>query len=127
MKDEVNELVQRLRQEELAHLSPAAPAAHPEQPTVHYTDLPEDTSGDSSAREWNFYRREVGRLLAEGQQGKWVLIKGEAIIGVWDSREQAKAVALERYLMQPVLIHQVLTREPVLRGPTYSWQCSNFL
>lgn len=125
MKDEMTELVQQLRQEELARLSRTAPTALPERPTVHYTELPEDTSGGPSAREWNFYRREVGRLLAEGQEGKWVLIKEEAIIGVWDSREQAKAAALERYLMQPVLIYQVLVREPVLRGPTSFWRCPN--
>jgi hypothetical protein len=54
-----------------------------------------------------------------------VLIKGEKIIGIWDTEEQAREVALQKYLMQPVLIHQVLTREPVLRGPSFLRLCRN--
>ena len=46
------------------------------------------------SQEWNFYRREVGRLLAEGQEGSWLLIKGDDIIGIWDTQEEAEAVAL---------------------------------
>lgn len=88
-----------------------------ERPTIHWSELPEDTSGPLAV-EWNFYRREVGRLLAEGHEGRWVLIKGEAIVGIWDARDEAAAVARRRYPMQPALIHQILTREPVLRSPT---------
>jgi hypothetical protein len=90
-------------------------------PTIHWSELPEDTSGGPLSTEWNFYRREVGRLLAEGHEGRWVLIKGEEIIGMWERREEATAVADERYLLKPVLIRQVLTREPILRGPTFMW------
>ena len=35
------------------------PMPQPERPTIHYTELPEDTQGPI-ADEWNFYRREVG-------------------------------------------------------------------
>jgi hypothetical protein len=98
------------------------PMPQPERLTIHYTELPEDTRGPI-ADEWNFYRREAGRLLAEGHEGKWVLVKGEKIIGIWDTEEQAREVALQKYLMQPVLIHQVLTREPVLRGPSFFRLC----
>jgi hypothetical protein len=93
-----------------------------EPPTIPYTELP-DTKPDSPLyREWNYYRREVGRLLAEGQEGRFVLIKGEEVIGIWNTEEEARAVALQKYLMQPCLIHQVRSREPVLRGPTRFWQ-----
>jgi hypothetical protein len=91
--------------------------------TIHYTELPEDTSDSLLAREWNFYRREVGRLLAEGHESRWVLIKGEAIVSVWDSRAEAKAAALGRYFLQHVFLHQVLTRETVLRTPFWWHQC----
>jgi hypothetical protein len=86
----------------------------PEQPTLHYTELPEDTSGPI-ATEWNCYRREAARLLSEGHGGKWVLIKGDSIIGIWASREQATEAAVQQYLMQPVLIHQILEHEPIVR------------
>jgi hypothetical protein len=42
---------------------------------VHYTELAKAKQGDTFFHEWNGYRREVGRLLAEGQEGRHVLIK----------------------------------------------------
>lgn len=97
---------------------PNRPPVTVERPTIPHTELPEDTSDNPSADAWNLYRQEVGRMLAEGHGGRWVLIHGKEIVGIWGSRDEAKAVALERYLMQPVLIRQILSREPVLRGPS---------
>jgi hypothetical protein len=84
--------------------------------------LTEDTSGGPLSTEWNVYRREVGRLLAEGHEGRWVLIKGEEIIGLWGTREEAFTVASKRHLMQPCLVHQIQTREPLLRTPAFMWR-----
>ena len=42
---------------------------------IHWTELPEDTSGGPLATESNVYRREIGRLLAEGHEGRWVFIR----------------------------------------------------
>jgi hypothetical protein len=102
---------------------PIANIGPEERATIEYTELPEDKSDSSTAREWNCYRREAGRLLADGREGQWVLIKGEEVVGIWATREEAKKVAVERYLMQAVLIRQVLRREPILRGPTLLRQC----
>jgi len=63
-------------------------------PTIHYTELPADTSSPIAA-EWNFYRQEAGRLLAEGHEGRWVLIKAERIIGIWGAHEAAYEAALK--------------------------------
>src|SRR5438105_1492409 len=49
------------------HLPPGQTAA------IHYTQLPESPPGSPMAGEWDLYRREVGRLLAEGNEGKWIL------------------------------------------------------
>jgi hypothetical protein len=68
-------------------------------------------------QEWNYYRHEAGRLLADGHEGRFVLIKGQALIGAWDTWEEARAVALQKYPRQLCLIHQVRSREPLLRGP----------
>jgi len=97
----------------------------PPRNTIHYSELPPSIPNSPLAEEWDFYRREVGRLLAEGLEGKHVLIKGEAIIGIWDTHEQAYEVALQKYLRQPVLIKQVLTREPVLKTPYVFSRCHN--
>jgi len=95
-----------------------------ERPSIHFTELPESTPDSPIATEWNFYREQVGRLLTEGHAGKWVLIKGEAIIGIWDAEEGADQVRLQRFSMQHVLLKQICVREPVLRGGGHfrSWR-----
>lgn len=115
------ELLERLKREERERIIANPPPMPPPVtlPTLHYTELPEDTSEGGISREWNFYRREVGRLLAEGHEGRWVLIKGEEIIGIWDTMEEVDRVRLERYFMQAVLMKQILVREPIIRGPGY--------
>jgi len=52
-----------------------------------------------------------------------VLIKGEEIVGIWDTQKEADQVRAQRFLKQDVLIQQVLSREPVLRGPTFFRLC----
>jgi hypothetical protein len=103
------ETVERLYREGALPLPPY------ERPTIHYSELADARPDSPLYLEWNFYRREVGRLLAEGLEGKWVLIKGETIIGVWDTEAETNAVRLEKFLMQPVLMKQILEREPLLR------------
>ncbi len=68
-------------------------------------------------------RRVVRALLAEGHEGKWVLVKGDAIIGIFDTEDDARAIALQKYLMQPCLIHQVRSREPLVRMSMRFWGC----
>ena len=115
-------LVEQVHREAIEQGRVEAPPQY-EPTTIPYTELPDGKPDSPVNQEWNFYRREVGRLLAEGQEGRWLLIKGEGIIGIWDTREEAEAVALQKYLMQPCLIHRIRSREPVLRGPTRFWQC----
>jgi hypothetical protein len=103
-------------------IEPRATEHRVERAMIHYTQLPEDTSGGRGSAEWNLYRREVSRLLAEGHEGKWVLLQCEQIIGIWDTEAQARAVAVERYLMQPIVIRQVREREPLLRTPTFLYR-----
>jgi hypothetical protein len=93
--------------------------------TIHYTELPPSLPNSPLATEWDFYRREVGRLLAEGHEGKFVLIKGEVILGIWDTREQAYDVALQKYLMEPSLIQQIRSREPLVRTPLSFCPCQS--
>jgi hypothetical protein len=115
--------IQSERQRVLAE--PPAPPGPVEPPTIHHTELPEDTSGGCGSTEWNFYRGAVGRLLAEGHEGRWVLIKDTDIVGIWDTEAEARTVAVAHYLMQPVLIHQILVREPLRRAPTFLYRCRN--
>ena len=122
MTDAERELFERFMQLERERML-AAPPKPIEPQTIHFSELPEATPGSRGAVEWNFYRREVGRLLGEGHEGRWVLIRGEEIVGIWDTEEEADRVRVERFLMQDVLMHRILVREPVLRTPTFLYRC----
>jgi hypothetical protein len=115
-------LVEKAHREAIdqGRLEPLPPA---ERQTVAHTELPPPQPDSPLFQEWNLYRREVGRLLAEGQEGRFVLIKGEEIVGVWDTEEEAEAVAVRSYRMQPCLIHQVRGREPLIRMSSRLWGC----
>jgi hypothetical protein len=77
--------------------------------TIHYSELPDTEPGSKIAQEWDTYRREVGRLLAEGNEGRWVLIKGDQIVGLYETRDEASVAGAQRFLLQPHLIQQVRT------------------
>ena len=93
-------------------------------PSTHWTALPEARADSAIAQEWNFYRRIIGRLLAEGHEGKWLLIKHEEVVGIWETEGEANAVRVGRFPMQPVLMKQILSREPTLRSG-YNRLCRN--
>jgi hypothetical protein len=86
--------------------------------TIHYTQLAPMRPGSQLMAEWETYRREVDRLLAEGHEGKTVLIQGDTIIGLFDTRDAASEEGLRRFGTNSHLIHRVQTWEPVL----YMWR-----
>jgi hypothetical protein len=122
MNENERELLEQMHRKVIEQ-SGAQPLRTYEQPTVYYTDLPAGSADSQIANEWNTYRREVGQLLAEGHENRWVLIKGDQIIGIWDTCEEAKAIALRKYLMQPCLIQQVRRYEPIVRMSSRFWAC----
>ena len=60
------------------------------------------------------YEQEREHLL-DSEEGKFVLIKDETIVGLFDTWDEARQAGLQRYLLKPFLVHQVQRREPVLR------------
>jgi hypothetical protein len=101
-----------------------APATPLPGPTVPFTELPAALPASPLYREWNTYRREAGRLLAQGGEGRHVLIQAEQIIGLWDTHDAAMTAGYQRFAGQPFLVHQVEERERVLRCVT-THQCPN--
>jgi hypothetical protein len=77
-----------------------------------------DLKPDSPIKtEWDFFCRERPRLLAEGHEGRWVLIKGEEIVGLFDTRQEARAVGLERFGVVSMLVQQILRKyKPFRQG-----------
>jgi hypothetical protein len=63
------------------------------------------------AKEWETYRQEVGTLLAQGLEGQFVLIKGDQIIGLFDSWEAARTAGLRFFLLQPFLVRPISRRD----------------
>ena len=117
MNQTAAELICRREQEALE--SPRSTPATLPTPTatLHHTELPAALPGSPIAEDWEIYRREVGRLLAEGQEGRWLLIANREIVGLWDTEEEANRVRHERFGRQPILMKQILEREPVFRCP----------
>lgn len=91
---------------------------------IHYSELgplePEDVFFD----EWNTYLQEVGRLLAEGQAGRFMLIKGQRLLGVFESWDAARTAGLQQFLREPFFVHEVRETEPHLRirGVNWPWR-----
>ena len=56
-----------------------------------------------------------GQVLTQTARFWFEAIKGEAVVGIWDAEADAEAAALQRFPMEPCLIHQVRRREPLLR------------
>jgi hypothetical protein len=53
-------------------------------------------------RDLETYRRELPRLLQEGQAGRYAIIKDDQIVSVWDTLGDALAAAGERFGLEPV-------------------------
>jgi hypothetical protein len=73
--------------------------------------LPFDKKLLALQREIITYRRELPRLLAEGQEGRFVLIKGDQILSVWDTFEDAYKAGTERFGFGPFLAQPVDSRD----------------
>ena len=93
---------------------------------VHFSQLADAEPGSFLSLEWNTYRREVSRLLAEGQGGRFVLIKEETIVGIFESHAAAMEEGYKRFLRQPFLVHPIREYEPILcmRGYNLPWPVS---
>jgi hypothetical protein len=63
------------------------------------------------AREWETYRQELSTMLAQGLEGQFVLLKGDQIIGYFDSWEAASTAGLRLFLLQPFLVRPISRRE----------------
>jgi hypothetical protein len=83
-------------------------------PYIHYTELPEEDESSPLHREWNTYRREVGRMLAEGHEGKVALIHRDTILGLFDSWVTASLEAERLRPLHPIMGQQIREREPVV-------------
>ncbi len=109
--------------QQLASAPPRPPCPEVKRPTIHYTQLEDFPPDDPLYNEWNTCRRELPRLIAEGHEGKFVLVKGAEIIGLYPSYLEANAEGCRRFLTEPFLIHEIQTEIPLLRLSLLALSC----
>jgi hypothetical protein len=68
----------------------------------------------SLEREIETYRRKLPELLAS--KGKYVVIHGEEVAGVYDGYEDALTVGYERYGDKPFLVRKISETEKVIHS-----------
>jgi hypothetical protein len=100
-----DDLIEQLHRAAAAQGDPARPAPLPAA-MVHFTELVPASADNPLSREWNTYRREVARLLAQGGEGRHVLIKDEQVIGVCETHDAAMTAGYQRFPGQPFLVHR---------------------
>lgn len=86
-------------------------------PTLHYTQLPPMRQDCVLYNDWQHYLRELPRLLAEGYEGKFLVFKNGAILGPYETDDQAMDAAHAHYPLQAFLVQQVLEYHPVYSVP----------
>jgi hypothetical protein len=124
MKDDVIRLIQQMVEKERARLQGSSSPTEATEPAgIHFTELPRDDSNGPLAREWNAYCRDIGRLLAEGRQGRFVLIKGDEIVGIFEDWAAARQAGLKQFPREPFFVHAIRAVEPHLyiRGINRPW------
>jgi hypothetical protein len=68
-------------------------------------------------REIRTYRRELPRLLAEGQEGRFALIKGDEVVSVWDTFDDAYQAGRERFGMEAFIAQPIEVRYLTVQYP----------
>ena len=68
--------------------------------------------GNALRTEYQTYKARKPELLP-GALGKWVLIKGDQVLGMFETRHEALRAGYRRYLDESFLVQQVLEVDPV--------------
>ncbi len=84
-------------------------------PPIHYTQLPPPPADSKNHREIQTFHRELPRLLAEGHEGKWALIKGDEVIGLYATFDEGCRAGWDRYDVQQFMVQPVREWQPVVR------------
>jgi hypothetical protein len=83
----------------------------PDYPCIHYSELKPVPPEMHLSTEFATYLREAPRLLAEGYEGKHVLIKGNQILGFFDTRGEGLAAGYRHSLDESFLVRHIQTYE----------------
>lgn len=56
------------------------------------------------------YVRELPRLLEEGDDGRWALMKGDEILSTWDTYRDASQAGREKFGLDPICVMKIEAR-----------------
>jgi hypothetical protein len=85
---------------------------------THPSTVPQKNAQELLATELAAFERELPRLLSEGEDGRWVVIGGDEIAGLWDTFDDAIQAGYARFLTQPFLVQEVFSELRNARRPT---------
>ena len=57
------------------------------------------------------FRRELPRLLAEGHEGRFALVKGDQVVSLWDTFDDAHQAGRDKFGFTPFLAQPVDRRD----------------
>ena len=70
------------------------------------------------------YLRELPRLLAEGQAWRYALVKGDELLGIWDTDAEAIQAGCDRFGLEPIYVKKIDPRDPARFALLDQWKKS---
>ena len=87
---------------------------------MNQTLLPLPEQARPLAAEIATYFRELPRLLGDGHAGRAVLVKGDQILGVWDTEADAYQAGTDRFGFGPFLAQPIDPRDLARLAPYFT-------
>ncbi len=69
--------------------------------------VPDIPDGEPFSQEWKAFKREVCRLVREGEKGRFALLKGNQLVNVWDTLSDAQQAGRLQFGADPFLIQEI--------------------
>lgn len=71
-------------------------------------------------REIGTYYRELPRLIADGHEGRYALIRDEELVSVWDTLDDAMQAGHERFGFQRFMTQKIRSKDVGLLAPYFT-------
>src|SRR5437773_787605 len=84
---------------------------------VHYSDLSPSKPGEVFWEEYNTYLDNLPRWLAQGLEGKWAVLTGPKVHGIFDTQEDAQQAGCQDFEPGSFCVKRIEEWEPVFFTP----------
>ena len=82
-------------------------APHPGVCGPNIEEVPDIPQREPFAEEWRAFKREAPRLVSEGKAGKFAVLKGDDLVGVWDTLSDADLAGRRQFGGAPFLVQEI--------------------